>query len=254
MIAVSDDIRKRLERYEGIDARQIEVVYNGVRPITRIDATARTALRSELGFGASDFVVGTVGRFDPIKNFPLLVGSIQGCLPKLPHLRGLIVGDGPEFGRIRDLLEERGLSPAVRLTGFRPDARELVQCMDLFVLSSFSEGTSMALLEAMAAGIPALVTAVGGNVEVVEAGVSGWVVPSGSQADMMEAIADAAANPDKRREVAEAGQRTFLLGTERIGVRTDDCTDPILFDFGPGSDAYFVYTRGRAIPKSPRRG
>jgi hypothetical protein len=53
---------------------------------------------------------------------------------------------------------------------------------------------------------------------------------------------------------AEAGQLMFALGTERIAVRTDDCADPILFDFGPGSDAYFVYTRGRAIPKSPRRG
>ena len=53
--------------------------------------------------------------------------------------------------------------------------------------------------------------------------------------------------------VAEANQLTFALGAERIAVRTDDCTDPILFDFGPGSDAYFVYTRGRAIPKSPGR-
>jgi len=54
--------------------------------------------------------------------------------------------------------------------------------------------------------------------------------------------------------VAEAGQLVFSLGAERIAVRTEDCTDPILFDFGPGSDAYFVYTRGRAIPKSSRRG
>ncbi len=54
--------------------------------------------------------------------------------------------------------------------------------------------------------------------------------------------------------VADGNQLLFSMGTERVGIRTDDCTDPILFDFGPGSDAYFVYTRGRAIPKSPRRG
>lgn len=54
--------------------------------------------------------------------------------------------------------------------------------------------------------------------------------------------------------IAEPGQLMFLLGTDRVAIRNDDCTDPILFDFGPGSDAYFVYTRGRAIPKSPRRG
>lgn len=209
VIAVSEDIRQRLERYEGIDARRIQVVYNGVRAIRSIDAVARTALRSELGLAASDFVVGTVGRFDPIKNLPLLIDSIQGLRAKLPQLRGLMVGDGPELAHIRDLLEERALSTAVRLTGFRSDARELVQCMDLFVLPSFSEGTSMALLEAMAAGVPVLVTAVGGNVEVVEAGATGWVVSSGSQAEMMEAIAEAAANPLKRAEFAEAGQRRF---------------------------------------------
>jgi glycosyltransferase involved in cell wall biosynthesis len=209
VIAVSDDIRQRLERYEGIDARRIQVIYNGVRPIPALDAARRAAVRGQLGFAASDFVVGTIGRFDPIKNLPLLVDSIHGCLAKAPQLRGLIVGDGPEFQRIRALLEERGLSPTVRLTGFRPDARELVQCMDLFILSSFSEGTSMALLEAMAAGIPVVVTAVGGNVEVVEARVSGWVVPSGSLADMMSAIAEAAADPLKCREFAEAGQRRF---------------------------------------------
>jgi serine/threonine protein kinase len=54
--------------------------------------------------------------------------------------------------------------------------------------------------------------------------------------------------------IAEPGQLMFSLGTDRVAIRNDDCTDPILFDFGPGSDAYFVYTRGRAIPKSPRRG
>jgi hypothetical protein len=54
--------------------------------------------------------------------------------------------------------------------------------------------------------------------------------------------------------IAESGQLVFALGADRVSVRSEDCTDPILFDFGPGSDAYFVYTRGRTIPKSSRRG
>ncbi|MDB4963758.1 MAG: serine/threonine protein kinase [Myxococcales bacterium] len=54
--------------------------------------------------------------------------------------------------------------------------------------------------------------------------------------------------------IAEPGQNIFALGNERIAIRTDDCTDPILFDFGPGSDAYFVYTRGRPVPRLTRRG
>jgi len=67
------------------------------------------------------------------------------------------------MGEVRRLLAAHGLEQAVRLTGFRQDARMLAQCMDLFVLSSFSEGTSMALLEAMCAEVPVAVTRVGGN-------------------------------------------------------------------------------------------
>ena len=66
------------------------------------------------------------------------------------------------------------------MPGHRDDARHLIQCMDLFVLSSFSEGTSMALLEAIAAEVPVAVTAVGGNPEVVLGGRTGWVVGSDS--------------------------------------------------------------------------
>ena len=70
------------------------------------------------------------------------------------------------------------------MPGHRDDARQLIQCMDLFVLSSFSEGTSMALLEAMAGGVPVAVTAVGGNPEVVLSDHTGWVVPSDSVRDL----------------------------------------------------------------------
>jgi glycosyltransferase involved in cell wall biosynthesis len=216
-IAVSDDIKRRLERYEGLDADEIDVVYNGVRPVERLDAARRAALRGALGFAEHEFVVGTVGRFDPIKNLPLLVESVHECRGTDGALRGLLVGDGPEFGRVRAQLESRGLADVVRLTGFRGDARELVQCMDLFVLSSFSEGTSMALLEAMAAGVPVVVTAVGGNVEVVDGGVTGWVVPSASQADMVAAIRAAVADAAKRSDFAAAGERRF---NERFALDT----------------------------------
>jgi len=209
VVAVSEDVRERLRRYEGLQHQAIAVVYNGVAPEPLLDAATRTALRREWGFAAEDFVVGTVGRFDPIKNLPLLVNSLARAGAKASNIRGLLVGDGPELGATRDLIERLRLTDRVRLTGFRDDARTLVQCMDLFVLSSFSEGTSMALLEAMAASVPVVVTAVGGNPEVVTRDQTGWVVPSNSVEALSAALLEAANHPGKRRTLADAGQRRF---------------------------------------------
>jgi glycosyltransferase involved in cell wall biosynthesis len=208
-VAVSEDIRERLERYEGLERNEIRLVYNGVTPGVRLSTEERAALRRELGFKASDFVVGTVGRFDPIKNLDLLVHSLSRVSRQDATVRGLLVGDGQSFASIRTLVEQQGLASKVVLTGFRADARRLVQCLDLFVLSSLSEGTSMALLEAMAAGLPVAVTAVGGNPEIVEQGTTGWVVPSESVDALTGAIVDAVNDPHRRAAFGRAGAQRF---------------------------------------------
>ena len=208
-VAVSEDVRWRLDRYEGLNAARVDVIYNGVDVGPRLSAPQRLALRQTLGFTERDIVIGTIGRFDPIKNLPMLVESLAAARGQNSRIRGLLVGDGPEFGAVKQLLEAHGLDEAVRLTGFRSDARQLVQCLDLFVLSSFSEGTSMALLEAMASGVPAAVTAVGGNPEIVVAGETGWVVPSGAVAALTSAVLDAAADESLRLDLGRAGRQRF---------------------------------------------
>jgi glycosyltransferase involved in cell wall biosynthesis len=208
-VAVSQDIRERLGKYEGLDADRIEVIYNGVRTEPALEAGEREALRSELGFTPESFVVGTVGRFDPIKNLPMLVASLERVSGEIGALHGLLVGDGPVFSEIVSLVERAGLCDRVRMTGFRSDARKMIGCMDLFVLSSFSEGTSMALLEAMMAGIPVAVTLVGGNPEIVIDGESGWTVPSGDVDALAAAIRDSARDEGKRKALSAAGKRRF---------------------------------------------
>jgi L-malate glycosyltransferase len=208
-VAVSRDTAARLQRYEGLDADQIEVIYNGVTPARLLTPDERAAMRAELGFADDDFVVGTVGRFDPIKNLPMLLASLDAAASAVAATRGLLVGDGPLFVQIQGALEGKGLEQRVRLTGYRSDARQLAQCLDLFVLASFSEGTSMALLEAMAAGIPVAVTEVGGNPEIVLNGETGWTVPSGSISEMTRVIIEAAQDPQKRQRLAVAGRHRF---------------------------------------------
>lgn len=208
-VAVSADIRERLERFEGLDSRQIDVVYNGVTPPPIIDGHRRASLRAELGLSPEDIVIGTVGRFDPIKNLPMLVESLASASRRNSRVRGLLVGDGPQFARVQEMVSQQGLDGRVVLTGFREDARILTQCMDLFVLASLSEGTSMALLEAMAAAVPVAVTAVGGNPEIVLGGSTGWTVPSGDVASLARVLEEGAASPELRVRFGEAGRARF---------------------------------------------
>lgn len=208
-VAVSRDIASRLVRYEGVPAARIEVVYNGVAPAQPCEAAERARRRAELGLDEREFVVGTVGRFDPIKNLPMLVDALADAARAVPGLRAVLVGDGPQRPEIEARLRDAGLRGRVLLTGHRDDARRLVPCFDLFALASFSEGTSVALLEAMAAGVPAAVTAVGGNPELVADGETGWVVPSDDRAAMGRAIAAAAADAAGRARRGDAARRRF---------------------------------------------
>lgn len=207
--AVSKDIRDRLIAFEGIGSGKIEVIYNGSGQAPPYTAAEAAAVRDDLGFGPDDLIMGTVGRLDPIKNLPLFLEGLARAKETCPRLKGLIIGDGPMMGEITKQVSESGLDSRVVLTGFRPDAARLVRIMDLFCLVSFSEGTSMALLEAMAAGIPAIVTDVGGNPEIVLDRHTGWVVPSDDEKAFSEALETATKDPAMRRELGTNAQQRF---------------------------------------------
>lgn len=198
-VAVSEDVADRLTTWEGVPRDRIEVIRNGIPSLAPLPPERRRALRASFGFDDDHVVIGTVGRLDPIKNLPMLVDALGGACRVDPRVRGLIVGDGPMRADIARRVADAGLGDRIVACGHREDAQDLVRCMDVFVLSSFSEGISLALLEAMSAGTPVVVTAVGGNAEVVETGASGWVVPSSDVAAMAAALVEACANPELRR-------------------------------------------------------
>ncbi|MGH8211291.1 MAG: glycosyltransferase, partial [Steroidobacteraceae bacterium] len=127
MVAVSRDVRQRLERYEGLASRRIAVQYNGVAEEPPLPTDERAALRRQLGLGPNDFVVGTAGRFDPIKNLPMLVEALARVSQFNPAIRGLLVGDGPVFPQIHAQVQRCALGERVVLTGFREDARQMIQ-------------------------------------------------------------------------------------------------------------------------------
>lgn len=209
LVAVSEDVKRRLVDYEGLSADRIAVIYNGVRPVPALSRARKAEIRKSQGVPPDAFLVGSVGRIDPIKNYPLLVESFAAAAQCRNEFRGILIGDGPERTKIEALVRSCRLQSRFGLTGYRSDARDLVQCLDLFVLCSLSEGTSVALLEAISAGIPVVVTAVGGNPEIVEHGKTGWVIPSDSKKSLTSAILEASADREKTRRYAEAGKRRY---------------------------------------------
>lgn len=182
-ITVSTDLRNWLVDDVGVNSGKVLQIINGVDMERFRPSSDQYVRRNRTGFPPEVFVIGTVGRLDPVKDHQLLIRAfalvkqrMSGADRKL-YLR--IVGDGPERERLAKVVNELGVGEDVLMVGERRDIPDQLQMMDLFVLPSIAEGISNTLLEAMAIGLPVIASAVGGNCELIEDGMSGYLFPPG---------------------------------------------------------------------------
>jgi len=179
---VSQDIRRWLT--ESVRVRgPVTQIYNGVDTTGFHPAPSREETRAALGVAPDEFVVGSVGRLDAIKNYPFLLQAFRDLGRTSRPAKLVLVGEGPDRARV-----EAALPTGATLLGEREDVAVLLRAFDLFVLPSLNEGISNTILEAMATGLPVLATRVGGNPELVEDGVTGTLVPSGDTAALAAAL------------------------------------------------------------------
>jgi len=177
VVAISDATRHALSRYEFIPPARIRVIYNGIAGLKR-DPAAANSIRSEIGIPREDFVMGTVARLDPVKNQVMMLEGFAKVVREHPKSWLLMVGDGPDRAMLEQKTQDLGIASRTVFTGFKPEPANYLAAMDLFLLTSHTEGTSMTLLEAMSLGIPTIATDVGGNPEIVDAGNTGVLVPT----------------------------------------------------------------------------
>jgi len=176
-LAVSRGVRDYLVAQGGLNPAKIRVVANGVDVAALDAARPGDEVRRELGLPEGVPVIGLVGRLDHWgKGHKELFAAMAPLMARHP-VQALIVGGGRRMDEVRDLAAGLGLAGAVHFLGPRPDVPDLLNAMDIFVLPSYSEGLSLALLEAMAAGKPVIATAVGGTPEVVIEGNNGLLIP-----------------------------------------------------------------------------
>jgi len=178
IVAISAATRNALALYEFIPRYRIRVIYNGIQPLTP-DPDRIAEIRAELGIPEGTFVFGTVSRLDPVKNQEMMLQAFARCLETCPDSVLVMVGDGPDREKLELQARSLGVSERVRFTGFINEPAQHLALMDCFLLSSHTEGTSMTLLESMSLAIPAVVTNVGGNPEIVKRGETGLLVPGG---------------------------------------------------------------------------
>lgn len=196
----------------------LQRIDNGVdAPAGADDATARDRLRNEFDLPRDAVVCGSVGRLAEVKNFPLLIEAVAEIAEAHPRLHLLLVGDGPQRPELERLVCEHGLQRRVRLVGRREDVGACLRAMDLYVNCSHSEGLCLAILEAMACGLPLVVSDVGENRRLAEGdGPSdrcGRSFPAGDAAALADAVAKLLAAPSLAaswgRTAANRFQRCF---------------------------------------------
>jgi len=194
-IAVSEYLKKQLVA-SGVTEDKITVIYNGV---AEIPGSLKQPMSSE-----SQLIIGSIGRLHKVKNYAELIRACSGR--KIDNWKLQIAGEGGERPVLERLISELGLTNRVELLGNVENVRELFSGWDIYIQPSLSEGFGLTVVEAMLAGKPVIVSSCGSLPELVEDEKTGIVMPGTGQQEIAAAIQSLAANNDKAKQLASAGQ------------------------------------------------
>jgi L-malate glycosyltransferase len=205
IIAVSDDLRRTLSKR--FDSKRIVTIHNAIDVSRVTPKRPADVVRKELGIGQNQPVIGAVGRMVPVKGFDRFLQTAATIAEKRSDVVFLLVGDGPLRAEYEQQVRSMGLERRIRLTGFRDDIWDILNCLDLFVMTSYHEGIPIGLLEAMALRRPVVAMRVGGIPEVVEHDLSGVLVDSGDINQMAEVCLELLAHPSRAQTLGDAGRQ-----------------------------------------------
>lgn len=205
IVAVSEDLRAYMIASR-FPRKRVRVIHNGIAPGAMATGLDRHAARRVLGLDRRAFVIMTVARLDPVKDLPTMLEAFAQVRRGLPAARLVIVGDGPEREALATRAARADLDGSVIFAGYQSDVRTLLPAADLYASSSISEGISITILEAMAAGIPVVATAVGGTPEILSKG-GGVLVPSRDPDRFALALFELAGDSARRDALGAAARR-----------------------------------------------
>jgi glycosyltransferase involved in cell wall biosynthesis len=209
---VSNQLGGRFHKEVGVNRERMRTIYNGIDTDAFHKQNNLEELRSELRLPEGAPIVGMVGNLYPVKGYPYFIRAMKHVKKDFPDVRVIICGRGKLQRELELLANECGLADSLSFLGFRADVPRLLRLMDVFVLSSLTEGLSLSILEAMAAGKPTVVTDVGGNHEIVVEEETGFLVPSENPVVIAEKVCLLLHDRALGREMGRKGrQRTLDL-------------------------------------------
>jgi L-malate glycosyltransferase len=187
LLAVSEAVRRD---YAGrLPFREVSRLYNYLDlQAFQEPGETRAAARDQLGWAERDFILLTIARLAPEKGHAYLVRAMAAILRTIPHARLVLVGDGPQEAPLKALAHDLGIAHRVSALGSRRDIARLLAASDLFVFPSTGEAFGIAVIEAMAAGLPVITTRVDGLDEVVRHGQDGLLVPPADAGALTAAV------------------------------------------------------------------
>ncbi len=209
IIANSRAVQEDNRRWAFFPNDKLVTIYNGIEtngfPI--LDESKKAHLKAELGLPPHDGVVGIVGRLFPEKDHATFLAAAERVLQTVGTAMFVIVGDGSLRAWVESEIKRRGMMDRVLVLGERKDAKEIMQILDVLVLTSVSEGLPNVLLEGAVAGVATVTTAAGGAAEVVIDGETGYIVPCGDWKRLGDRIVALLNDPQLRTQFGDAAKR-----------------------------------------------
>lgn len=208
-IAVSEYAKNVSIKEVKFPPEKIKVIYNSVDLECGVLDSKTRGLREEFGIIPQDKILISMGRFVPAKGHIYLIRAMAMIKERPPEIKLLLVGDGPGKNDLVREAAELGVSSNIIFTGKRSDARDILALGDVFIFPSlYGEGLPLALLEAMAAGMPCIVTSTGPNSEVIEDGKNGIIIKPAHPKEIAGAVLDLFSRPDKLSKFGKLGLQT----------------------------------------------
>jgi len=249
-LAVSRDIARELVERLGWPEAKVEVSYNAV-DLRRVEATAPPGLREKLGADENRPLVLTPARLDAQKGHRTLFEAIA----EVPEAVFVLAGEGPEREPLEALAAQLGIAERARFLGRRDDVPQLLAACDVFALPSLYEGSSLAVLEAMAAGATVVSSAIGGTDELIEDGSSGLLVPPGDAEALAAALRRVLDDPELRTSLAARARERVErdLTRERMAARVTGVYRELLGGAPEGAEALPESRRNPLLRRSDWR-
>jgi glycosyltransferase involved in cell wall biosynthesis len=209
MVCVSPQLREHAIKRERVHPDRLVVIENGVDVEERESNwdERRVHLRNEIGLTNEEFLLLAVGRLSIEKGHTFFLDALSQIVPRHPNVRLALVGDGPLRASLETQAERSGISEKVMFLGSREHVPELLTCADVYVQPSLSEGLSLALLEALAIGLPVVATQISGFTSVVEQEKTALLVPPGDADSLAHAIDRLILDAGLRIRIAQAGNQ-----------------------------------------------